>query len=146
MMKDKLSNSHILLGNRIREARKSIGKTQQEFALMIGVISTHLNRWELGKVSPGWEYLTIIAEKTNVSLDWLLASKGSMQQDKRNEEDYIDYAEYAETVLSKIKEKIGIEIDEKEKEFVINIIRKMFSETKNQTEDKLTNIIKIMGK
>ena len=145
-MKDKLLDSHILLGNRIREARKSIGKTQQEFALMVGVIPTHLNRWELGKVSPGWEYLKIIAEKTNVSLDWLIAIKGSMQPDKRNEEDHIDCVEYAETVLSKIKEKMGIEIDEKEKEFVLNTIRKMFSETKNQAEEKLINIFKIMGK
>jgi transcriptional regulator with XRE-family HTH domain len=135
--------NNVLIGNRIRVARENIGKTQKEFAPMIGVLPTHLNRWELGKVSPGWEYLTIIAEKTYVSLDWLLADKGSMQR-ARLEEDY--YAEYTKTALAKIKEKTGIDIDEKEKEFLLNVVRKMFSDTKNQTEVKLTDFIKIMGK
>ena len=135
--------STVLLGQRIRKARKNINQSQQEFAVIVGVLPTHLNRWELGKVSPGWEYLTIIAEKTNVSLDWLLADKGSMQR-ARLEEDY--YAEYTKTALAKIKEKTGIDIDEKEKEFLLNVVRKMFSDTKNQTEVKLTDFIKIMGK
>jgi len=39
---------------------------------------------------------------------------------------------YADNVLSKIKFNTGIDIDEKEKEFVLNTIRKMFSETKQK--------------
>lgn len=144
-MDDKFSTSTILLGQRIREARININQSQQEFAAKIGVSPTHLNKWEKGKVSPGWEYLTIIAEKASVSLDWLLAGKGSIKRDKKNEDDYIDYVEYTNTTLSKIEEKTGIEIDKKDKEYLLNIVRKIFSESKNKAEDKLTGFVKMMG-
>jgi transcriptional regulator with XRE-family HTH domain len=64
-----------VLGKRIREAREKAGLNQAELARGMGVLPTHLNRWEKGKVAPGWEYLARIAKHCNVTLDWLLTGK-----------------------------------------------------------------------
>jgi transcriptional regulator with XRE-family HTH domain len=61
-----------ILGKRIRESRERAGLSQAELARGMGVLPTHLNRWERGKVAPGWEYLARIARHCNVTLDWLL--------------------------------------------------------------------------
>jgi transcriptional regulator with XRE-family HTH domain len=64
-----------ILGKRIREAREKTGLSQAELARAMGVLPTHLNRWEKGKVAPGWEYLARIAKHCNVTLDWLLTGE-----------------------------------------------------------------------
>jgi transcriptional regulator with XRE-family HTH domain len=46
----------------------------------MGVLPTHLNRWERGKVAPGWEYLARIAKHCNVTLDWLLTGEGPAEE------------------------------------------------------------------
>lgn len=79
-MNGHLENKNTILGNRIREARERVGKNQSEFAELIGVMPTHLNRWEKGKVSPGWDYLVLIAKHCNISLDWLLTGVGEEEQ------------------------------------------------------------------
>jgi transcriptional regulator with XRE-family HTH domain len=64
-----------ILGKRLRESREKAGLNQAELARGMGVLPTHLNRWEKGKVAPGWEYLALIARHCNVTLDWLLTGE-----------------------------------------------------------------------
>jgi len=66
---------NLILGKRIREAREKIHKNQAEFASMIDVLPAHLNRWEKGRIAPGWVFLVKIAKTCEVTLDWLLTGK-----------------------------------------------------------------------
>jgi transcriptional regulator with XRE-family HTH domain len=60
------------IGNRIARARADAGfKSAAAFALAINVHPSQLSRWESGDV-PKVEALRLIAETTNVSIDWLV--------------------------------------------------------------------------
>ncbi|BCS52632.1 helix-turn-helix domain-containing protein [Geobacter sp. SVR] len=58
----------VLLGERIRELRRSRGLTQEQFADLIGVEQKHVSRLELGKSFPPIERLEKIAEALQVPL------------------------------------------------------------------------------
>ncbi len=58
----------VLLGERIRELRKSRGLTQEQFAELIEVEQKHVSRIELGKSFPTIERLDKIAQALQVPL------------------------------------------------------------------------------
>lgn len=60
-----------ILGIRIKELRNSMNKTQREFATLVGCTAATLSAYENGSKSPSLEIVKNIAEKTNVSIDWL---------------------------------------------------------------------------
>lgn len=66
-----------ILGKRIKELRTSLKKTQREFASLVGCTAATLSAYENGSKSPSLEIVKSIAEKCDVSIDWLcgLSSK-----------------------------------------------------------------------
>ena len=56
---------------RIKELRKIMDMTQEEFSDFIGTTQQTLSGYENGKTSPSVEVLVDIAKKCNVSIDWL---------------------------------------------------------------------------
>jgi len=63
-----MKTNKVLLGERIRELRKTKGLTQEKFAEMIGVEQKHVSRLELGKSFPPLERLEKMAQVLDVSL------------------------------------------------------------------------------
>lgn len=57
------------LGDKIRTVRGTL--TQKEFAEKLGVDNTTLASWEIGRREPDLDSLTMIADISGVSLDWL---------------------------------------------------------------------------
>lgn len=55
-------------GERIKKLRLSLGKSQKEF---IGIPQLSMSAYENGKNNPTIEVLINIADKCNVSVDWL---------------------------------------------------------------------------
>ena len=107
-----------ILGSRISEAREKVSKNQAELARLIGVSPTHVNRWEKGRVAPGWDYLTQIAKHCNVSLDWLLTGEGlkhlddlSSHSDKKGVPSR-QFDKYEEQIMVLLK---GMDVDRKKK-------------------------------
>lgn len=62
---------------RIREARKLLGLTQEELAIEIGVAQSTVAQWELGTRSTSWGMMRKIAESLDVSVSWLRGNPGS---------------------------------------------------------------------
>lgn len=58
-------------GERIKTLRLSLGKSQKEFAEFIGIPQPSMSAYENGKNNPTTEVLINIADKCNVSIDWL---------------------------------------------------------------------------
>ena len=58
-------------GERIKTLRLSLGKSQKEFAEFIGIPQPSMSAYENGKNNPTIEVLINIADKCNVSIDWL---------------------------------------------------------------------------
>lgn len=60
-----------ILASRIKKLRKSIGKTQREFANYVGCTAATLSAYENGSKNPSLEIVKNVAEKCDVSIDWL---------------------------------------------------------------------------
>lgn len=59
------------LALRIKELRKSLDMTQKDFSAYVGCTAATLSAYENGSKSPSLEIIKSIAEKCNVSIDWL---------------------------------------------------------------------------
>ena len=77
----KISRSPVGTGTRICEAREAIDMTQSALAQAIGVNQQTIAFWEREAPVPKAEYLPLLAETLNVSLDYLLM--GSEVKQKR---------------------------------------------------------------
>ena len=60
------------LGEKIKEARKKAGLTQEQFAEKICVSRQAVTKWEADKGTPDVENLKAISNLLNVSIDFLL--------------------------------------------------------------------------
>jgi len=65
------------IGGRIKRVRDSLGRTQAEFAAMIGVERGAVGNWELGR-RPSLENLYQISIKTSVSMEWFMAGRDDL--------------------------------------------------------------------
>ncbi|HVO71044.1 MAG TPA: helix-turn-helix transcriptional regulator [Aggregatilineaceae bacterium] len=61
-----------LLVDRLREARESKGFSQRELARLCGLGENQIHRYEAGKSDPSATHLKLIADKLEVSTDYLL--------------------------------------------------------------------------
>ncbi|CAN7645462.1 helix-turn-helix domain-containing protein [Acidovorax sp. LjRoot129] len=65
------------IGERLREWRRSLEKTQAEMASLLGVNIGVLRKYEIGLNAPGGLILTVACEK-GLNVSWLLTGKGPM--------------------------------------------------------------------
>lgn len=63
--------NNVTIGNRIKELRTSKNLTQENIAKMVKVSKATISNYEKGKVSPPIELLIKLAERYDVSIDWL---------------------------------------------------------------------------
>lgn len=63
--------SEIKFGKRIRAVRKNTGCTQKAFCAVLDIPQSTLSAYETDRMQPTVATLVNIAEKFNVSLDWL---------------------------------------------------------------------------
>ena len=59
-------------GEKLREARKDAGLSQEEFAEKIGVSRSAVAKWESDRGLPDVGNLKVIASLLNISIDYLL--------------------------------------------------------------------------
>ena len=64
-----------LIGKRIKEIRTENGLSQQSFGALLSVSQDTVSLWEKGKSVPTTEFLIAIAEKFEVSVDYILCLK-----------------------------------------------------------------------
>jgi transcriptional regulator with XRE-family HTH domain len=61
---------------RLELVRLTRGESQTAFARQCGVTTTNMGKYLRGELQPGFDVLIRIAERTGVSLDWLLLGEG----------------------------------------------------------------------
>lgn len=69
------------MNERIKEVRKSLGLTQQEFADRIGVKRNTVATYEGGRNIPIDSVVSLICKEFNVNEEWLRTGEGEMFQD-----------------------------------------------------------------
>lgn len=60
-----------IIGQKLKELRASMNMTQKEFGDLINIAQTTLSSYENDSKTPNIETLYSIAEKCNISIDWL---------------------------------------------------------------------------
>ena len=66
------------MNERIKQLRKTLGFTQQEFAERIGVKRNTIAQYETGRNEPIGSVLNLICKEYNVNPDWLRNGSGEM--------------------------------------------------------------------
>ena len=64
--------------NRLKELRKKLNLTQQEFADKIGVKRNTVATYEMGRSEPSGSAISLICKEFNVNEEWLRTGKGEM--------------------------------------------------------------------
>lgn len=64
--------------DRIKELRKTLGLTQQEFADKIGTARGNISAYEVAKNAPSDAVISLICTKFNVNEEWLRNGNGEM--------------------------------------------------------------------
>lgn len=93
-----------VLGQRIKSLRFTLGKSQKEFAEFLGIPQPSMSAYENGKNSPTIDVVMDIADKCNVSLDWLCG-----RDEKKQIGSLSDIADFFYQLLCETNE-IGCEI------------------------------------
>lgn len=73
--------------NNIKKAREAAGLSQKEVAISLHVSAPTVSEWESGKKNPSIVYLKQLADKYNVSVDYLL---GRSNQTEKNTSELTD--------------------------------------------------------
>ena len=66
------------MGERIKELRKALGLTQQEFAKRIGSVQNTITGYETGRRIPSSQVISLISREFNVNETWLRTGEGEM--------------------------------------------------------------------
>ena len=66
-----------MIGKRLRDLRKKLGYNQKNFADLLGITERTLRNYEKGNNLPS-SLLTILIEKFNININWLLTGEGDM--------------------------------------------------------------------
>lgn len=70
------------MNERIKELRKALGLTQQEFASRIGSVQNTITGYETGRRVPSNQVIALICKTFNVDEGWLRTGAGEMFQKK----------------------------------------------------------------
>ena len=80
------------MDERIKELRKALGLTQQEFSDRIGVKRNTIAQYESGRNEPLDAVIALICREFNVSEEWLRTGAGDMFQPKSRNEELFEFA------------------------------------------------------
>lgn len=123
------NNENISFGLRIRELRKVLEMTQNDFAIRIGLTQNTITKYETGLRSPSNQIVISICREFNVNEDWLRTGKGDMFNPMSEDEEldlYIGRISGSEDKFKKNLLKALCKLSEDE----WNVLKKIISEMK----------------
>lgn len=123
------NNENISFGLRIRELRKVLEMTQNDFAIRIGLTQNTITKYETGLRSPSNQIVISICREFNVNEDWLRTGNGDMFNPMSEDEEldlYIGRISGSEDKFKKNLLKALCKLSEDE----WNVLKKIISEMK----------------
>lgn len=123
------NTENISFGLRIRELRKTLEMTQNDFAVRIGLTQNTITKYETGLRSPSNQIVISICREFNVNEDWLMTGNGDMFNPMSEDEEldlYIGRISGSEDKFKKNLLKALCKLTEDE----WNLLKKIISEMK----------------
>lgn len=114
------------MNSRLKEIRKWLKMTQQEFSKSLGISRSNLTNIELGKIQVTDRLVKTVCSVHNISEDWLRYGTGDMFINKDNEFDILVGQLYAEDdEFKKNIIKTMISLDDEDWLFIKKIVKKI---------------------
>ena len=125
------------MNERIKELRKTLGLTQQEFADKIGVKRNTVATYEMGRSVPSDSAIALICREFNVSEDWLRSGNGKMFKPRSRNKELFEYfnqiVENPSSVQLRLVEVMSRLTDE-QLEILAKVAHEFVAETKNGSQ------------
>ncbi len=125
------------MNERIKELRKTLGFTQQEFADRIGVKRNTVATYEMGRSMPSDSAISLICREFSVSEDWLRNGNGDMFKPRSRNKELFEYfnqiVENPSGIQLKLFEVMSRLTDE-QLEILAKVAQEFASETKNDPQ------------
>lgn len=115
------------MGNRIKELRKKLGLTQQEFADRLGIKRNAITNYEVGRNNPADMVISLICREFNVNEQWLRTGDGEMlaESDSFSLDDFVKSHGGTDLELEILK--TYFEIDPKIRKILVEHFRAHFA-------------------
>ena len=110
---------------RLKEVRKKLNKTQEQFASICGKTRTAYAKYEAGVVIPDDSFIKLLSAKFNVNEQWLLTGEGEM------------FTETKVSLLDKLAEKYNLD------KYDMSIIRH-YMELDPEDRKKFVSLMKVI--
>lgn len=124
---------------RLKEVRKKLNKTQEQFASICGKTRTAYAKYEAGVVIPDDSFIKLLSAKFNVNEQWLLTGEGEM------------FTETKVSLLDKLAEKYNLdkydmsiirhymELDSEDRKKFVSLMRVIFASSPVETKKQEAN-------
>ena len=99
------------IGIRVKQLRKEMKLTQEQFAAATGYTNTQIHLVESGKVNPSDKFLRRVCETFDVSFEWLMTGTGEMYgvREDRVDEKLLDWLNKHPEVIRELRRRSGLD-------------------------------------
>lgn len=99
------------IGIRIKQLRKNMNLTQDQFADATGYTNIQIHLVESGKVNPSDKFLRRVCETFDVSFEWLMTGTGEMYgiHEDRVDENLLDWLNKHPEVIRELRRRSGLD-------------------------------------
>ena len=99
------------IGIRVKQLRKDMKLTQEQFAAATGYTNTQIHLVESGKVNPSDKFLRRVCETFDVSFEWLMTGTGEMYgvREDRVDEKLLDWLNKHPEVIRELRRRSGLD-------------------------------------
>lgn len=131
------------MDKRLKELRKQLGLTQQEFAERLGIKRNAVTNYEVGRNEPADMVISLICREFNVSERWLRTGEGEPFIKKSRSEEIFEYVERIRGVNDNFKAQFAAALTALEEEDwkiildVVNDIKEKSLAEKRKAEPKV---------
>lgn len=120
------------MNERIKELRRHLNLTQEEFGAKIGIKKSAISQLESGKSTPSAQTVSMMCDKFGVNREWLVTGSGPMFRPRTKEEQLGDlFREVALDPDDAFRKKIFLglaKLDPEDWKLVEKLVDKMLSE------------------
>lgn len=114
-----------------------MGLTQKELAERLNLSFYQYKDLESGRVKISPMLAKLIFYETGFEIEWLLEGSGKMKS---------DLTDRSSRILERVVKKNDVVVDDKEKDFFLKIINKLFSDDEKRVEEKFIEMLNVMKK
>ncbi len=130
------------LEDRIIFARKSMGLSQNFLAERIGITGRTLQRYEKDASKLPLDVMINISNICNVDIIWIISGKENILQKESN----ISHIDPAIQILNEALQETGVELNEKQKQACLEILREELEKSENKTKEDIKKYLRVFGK